>query len=285
MKPEVVVDCECAIGEAPLWHPIERKLYWLDIPYGRIWRYDPNCGVHELCHESDPIGGFTIQADGALLLFMARGAVKTWCDGKMQTIIEEIPEDRDALFNDCIADPEGRVYAGMKAGKTQLGKIYRLDPDKSLYKLLDGFSEPNGMGFTPDLKHIYQTDTLKQKRYIFDYNQRTGEISNQRVFVKVPKEFGMPDGMTVDSEGFVWSANFGGGNIIRYSPDGKEDKRIELPVKKVASLTFGGESYTDLFITTSGGDDRGNEGPLAGSVFVVVPEVNGKSVFLSKVGL
>lgn len=284
-KPDVVADCKCTIGEAPLWHPMEKKLYWLDIPLGRIYRYDPAAGEHELCHEGEPIGGFTIQVDGALLLFMAKGAVKTWHDGKMTAIIDEIPPEADSLFNDVIADPAGRVFCGTKASKTHLGRIYRLDPNGELTLLREGFEEPNGFGFTLDRKHLFSTDTLKQTIYISDYYIKTGNICNDTPFIHVPEGEGVPDGMTVDSEGFVWSAHWGGGRIVRYTPDGSVDSTIHLPVKKTSSLTFGGEDYKDIYITTSGGDNRLKEGPEAGCLFHVNLGIQGLPEFRSKVML
>ena len=113
MEPELIADYACHTGENPLWHPTEKRLYWTDIPKGRLFRYDPAAGTHEPCYEGEAVGGFTVQADGALLLFMARGAVKTWRDSAMATVIEEIPDERDNRFNDVIADPAGRVFCGV----------------------------------------------------------------------------------------------------------------------------------------------------------------------------
>ncbi|MDH7569847.1 MAG: SMP-30/gluconolactonase/LRE family protein, partial [Armatimonadota bacterium] len=137
MTPELVADYRCVTGEGPLWHPFEKRLYWVDIPKGRLFRYHPASGVHEQCLEGEPIGGFTIQADGALLLFMARGAVKTWRDGEMHTIVEEIPDERDSRFNDVIADPQGRVFCGTVSTPTRAGRLYRLDPDLRLTCVLE----------------------------------------------------------------------------------------------------------------------------------------------------
>ena len=110
MEPRAVADYECVTGENPLWHPDEKRVYWTDIPAGRLFRYDPATGDHEQCYEGEPVGGFTLQPDGALLLFMARGAGKLWRDGELTTVIEDIPAERESRFNDVIADPTGRVF-------------------------------------------------------------------------------------------------------------------------------------------------------------------------------
>ena len=237
MEPELIADYECVVGEGPLWHPGEQRLYWIDIPTGRIFRYDPANGMHEQCYEGDVVGGFTIQADGSLLLFMARGAIKIWREGELTTVIDEIPEERESRFNDVIADPVGRVFCGTMPTESQLGRLYRLDTDGTLTRLLDGIGCSNGMGFTPDRKQMYYTDSFRREIYLFDYNQDTGAITNRRMFVQTPEGEGVPDGMTVDVEGYVWSARWDGGCLVRYAPDGREVLRISFPARKVSSVS------------------------------------------------
>ncbi len=285
MEPELIADYECACGEGPLWHPTQKKLYWVDIPAGRLFRYDPAGGCHEQCLEGEPIGGFTIQADGALLLFMARGAVRVWQDGALTTLVEEIPDERETRFNDVIADPHGRVFCGTMAGGERLGRLYRLDPDLALTRLLDGIGCSNGLGFTPDRKGLYYTDSPVRRIYLFDYDEASGDIGNQRVFVETPEGEGVPDGMTVDAEGFVWSAKWDGGCLVRYAPDGTEDRRVQFPARKVSSVTFGGEDYTDMYVTTAGGGDKAAEGPGAGALFRVNLGLRGVPEFPSRIAL
>src|SRR5689334_474054 len=105
MELELIADYACICGEGPLWHPTEQRLYWTDIEKGGMFRYAPATNTHEMFYEGPTVGGFTVQADGALLLFGNRGAVTTWRDGQMTTVVEEIPEERDSRFNDVIADP------------------------------------------------------------------------------------------------------------------------------------------------------------------------------------
>ena len=260
MTPELIADYECVIGEGPLWHPGERCVYWTDIPMGRMFRYNPANGVHEQFYDGEVVGGFTIQEDGSLLLFMARGAIAVWRDGKLDYIYAEIPNERETRFNDVIADPAGRVFCGTMSTEDRRGRLYRLDTDGGLAELLDNVDISNGMGFTPDRKQLYYTDSPKCEIYLFDYDQATGGITNRRVYVRTPEGEGVPDGMTVDAEGYIWSARWDGGCLVRYSPDGREDRRIEFPAKKVSSVIFGGEDYTDMYVTTAGGDDKAEEG-------------------------
>lgn len=283
MTPELIADYACVCGEGPLWHPGEGRLYWVDIDTGRLFRYEPRTGKHEQCYQGEVVGGFTIQADGALLLFMARGAVKRWRNGELTTLIEEIPEERDSRFNDVIADPAGRVFCGTMATKERLGCLYRLDTDGTLTRVLTGIGCSNGMGFTPDRRAMYYTDSPKREIYQFDYDEATGALSNQRVFVRTPEGEGAPDGMTVDAEGCVWTAKWGGGCVVRYTPDGVEERRIEFPAPKVSSLTFGGDDYTDIYVTTAGGHQKATDGPGAGALFRVNVGIRGVPEFPSRI--
>ncbi len=294
-QPELIADYGCVVGENPLWHPDEERLYWVDIDTGRLFRYHPASGQHEQCYAGDPIGGFTLQADGALLLFMARGAVRVWRAGRLTTLIDSIPEEINTRFNDVIADPAGRVFCGTMpvgappsaggSGGGRPGRLYRLDPDLRLTRLLDGIGCSNGLGFTPDRRCLYYTDSIPREIYAFDYDPASGGLSGQRLFARAPAEGGLPDGLTVDAEGGVWSARWGGGSVVRYTPDGAEERRLAFPARRISSLTFGGPDYADLYVTTAGGQDKTTFGPGAGALFRVRPGVRGVPEFRSRIGL
>lgn len=283
MTPELIADYECVIGEGPLWHPGEKCVFWTDIPMGRMFRYNPATGAHEQFYDGEVVGGFTIQEDCSLLLFMAKGAIAIWRDGRLEYVYEEIPNERETRFNDVIADPAGRVFCGTMSTADRPARLFRLDVDTQLTELLDDVNISNGMGFTPDRKQMYYTDSSTREIYLFDYNQDTGGITNKRVFVQTPEGEGVPDGMTVDAEGYIWSARWDGSCLVRYSPDGQEDRRIEFPAKKVSSVIFGGEDYTDMYVTTAGGDNKVDEGYGAGSLFRINLGIRGVPEFLSRI--
>ncbi|HEX4149692.1 MAG TPA: SMP-30/gluconolactonase/LRE family protein [Pirellulales bacterium] len=294
MEPELIADYACQTGERPVWHPLERRLYWTDIPAGRLFRYDPATGEHEPVYEGRPVGGFTVQADGALLLFLDRGTVVTWRDRRIErTIIEEVADDRGTRFNDVTADPEGRVYCGTMSEKDSAGNIlrharlYLLERDGSLRQLLDHVITSNGIGFTPDERSMYYTDTGVRTIWRFDYDRATGAISNRQAFVRVPEvdAEGKPDGLAMDSQGRVWSARWGGSCVVCYTPDGQEQQRIHLPTHQVSCLTFGGPELADMYITTAGGHDKKANGALAGALFRVRAATRGGPEFLSRIGL
>jgi sugar lactone lactonase YvrE len=288
MEPERVADTRCALGEGPLWHPDEGRLYWTDITGGALYRYSPADGTYERCYEGPQVGGFTIQADGSLLLFRQQGAIVRWRAGVVESLYAEIPEERNTRFNDVSADPAGRVFCGTMATKQRRGRLYRLETDGTLHVAVDSVGISNGIGFTPDRRGMYYTDTADNAIYLFDYDEATGMIANRRVFARVPTEGvpteeGSPDGLTVDSEGGVWSARWDGSCAVRYAPDGTITDRVAFPAKKVSSVAFGGADWGDLYVTTAGGDRRETEGDGAGAVFRFRPQVGGVAEFRSRV--
>jgi D-xylonolactonase len=283
LEPELICDYACEIGENPLWHPFEKRLYWCDIAKGRLFRYDPSTKKHEQFYQGEVVGGFTIQADGSLLLFMAKGAVKIWRESGMETVIDHIPDELESRFNDVIADPAGRVFCGTMATNDRLGRLYRLDTSGEIKLILEGISCPNGMAFTEDHKQMYFTDSRIRTIYRFDYNESTGEISNQQVFKKFNEKDGFPDGMTIDSEGHPWSALWDGAAIARLSPSGEEEQRIPIPARKSSSAIFGGEGLRDMYVTTAGGNVKSTDGAAAGGLFRLTAGVHGLPEFFSRI--
>ncbi len=280
---ECLADYGCETGENPLWHPLEKRLYWCDIPRGRIFRFDPATGLHEQCYEGRPVGGFTIQADGSLLLFMDRGAIANWREGSLIPVLTEIEEERDSRFNDVIADPRGRVFCGTLSSGTGKGSLYRLDPDGSLCRVLGDIGCSNGMAFTRDQTGFYYTDSFARAIYIFDYNVQSGALSNQRVFARFDESDGLPDGATLDADGRLWSALWDGSCVAQLDGSGRIEKRVHVPVPKTSSVAFGGEDLSDMYITTAGGDRKQEEGPLAGALFRLRTEARGLPEFLSRI--
>ena len=144
-RPQVVADYPCVIAENPLWHPLEKRIYWVEIPKGDLYRLDPGTGAHEKAFHAGQIGGFTVQPDGGLLFFMEKGAVRLLRNGQLSTVIECLPGEEGSRFNDVIADPEGRVFCGTMPAGDRKGSLYRLDPDRTITRLLTGIGCSNGM--------------------------------------------------------------------------------------------------------------------------------------------
>jgi D-xylonolactonase len=285
-EPELIVDEPCVVGEGPLWNPDDGRVYWVDIPAGRLYRYDPASGTHECCYEAGVmLGGFTLQEDGALLLFLERGAVQVWRDGQTDTLIDEIPDERDSRFNDVIADPAGRVLCGTMPANGRLGRLYRLNLDGTLTTLLDNIDISNGLGFSPDRTLLYYSESNARTIHLFDYDVEAGDIGNRRVFAQNSPDWGVPDGLTVDAQGFVWCAYWDGSRLVRYRPDGGVEQTINFPARKVSSVTFGGPEYDETYVTTAGGAKRAEEGEHAGGLFRLRLGVHGVPEFRSRVKL
>jgi len=282
-----LVDLPCETGEGPIWHPDERALFWLDIPPGRVYRYDPVTGDNTLVYQGDgAIGGMTIQANGALLLFGSGGKVIQWEAGVVTTVIDGIPAECETRFNDVIADPAGRVYCGTMPKPVGMAALYRLDTDGTIHLVYDDIAQSNGMGFTADERSMFLTDTRFRAIYRMDYDAATGELSNRQAIIRTPQDHGAPDGMAVDAQETIWSARWGGHGLYRYSADGELLGQVRMPVRNVSSIAFGGDDYGMAFVTTAtGGAARGDDiGELAGSLFGVDLGVRGKPPFRSRIG-
>jgi D-xylonolactonase len=283
-EPELVADLACAVGENPLWYATERKLLWTDITGGFLYRYDPKNGAHERFYTGRPVGGFTIQQDGSLLLFKDRGTIASWSGPDEITVVSEIPAERELRFNDVIADPIGRVFCGTYT-EGRKGRLYRLDIDGTLTMILDGIGCSNGMAFTSDRSKFFYTDSFAHNIYQFDFDEPTGELSNQTVFYSVPESHGFPDGCTLDSEDHLWFALFGGAAIVRLDPKGRVVATIPMPAKNITSLTFGGEDRKDIYVTSEGGLARTNIDPHAGALFRIRSKISGRPEFCSRISL
>lgn len=287
VRTERVADTRAHTGEGPLWHPQTKRLYWVDIPAGVLYEYDPESGANTVAYETDgvPLGGYTIEADGALLLF-THGAVERLIPGESDTETV-LTVDADTRFNDVIADPEGRVFAGTMPGEDALGDLYRIDTDGSARVVVDGLDIPNGMGFSGDGSTFYLTESETRRIDAFDYDYATGEIANRRPFVETPTGDGVPDGLTVDTDDHLWSARWNGNRAVRYDQTGTPVEAIELPARKVSSVTFAGPSRDVLYLTTAlAGGDRETEGDGAGALFRATGlPVSGRPEFRSRIAV
>lgn len=247
---EKVAEEEAVVGEGPMWDPEAQKLIWTDIPTGRLFSYDPETGVNTRIHDGFNVGGLVLNSQGGYLAFIWDGVVLWKSDEEWARVHGETFEGEALHFNDVIAAPGGRAFGGTYF-EDKPGKLYRFDPDGSIEIVGEGYGCTNGMGFSPDLRTMYHTDAAAREIYAYDYDPENGATSNRRVFVKVADTEGVPDGMTVDAEGFVWSANWFGGCIIRFDPDGREERRIQTPAKQTSSVMFGGKDLDVLYFTSA----------------------------------
>jgi len=277
-----LINLHCEIGENPFWNPDDARLYWTDITGGKLYRYDFALARHEMIYAQGPVGGFTLQANGDLLLFRTADIAVLDRKGSVR-VVAKFQDGRMDRFNDVIADPEGRVFAGTIGPANDSAALYRMDRDGTMRLLFRGTACSNGMGFSPDLKTFYWTCSTSRRIDAFDYDRATGDLSNRRVFYQATGDEGIPDGMTVDREGHIWSAHWDGYALVHHAPDSTVLERIKFPVAKVASVVFGGPDYDQMFITTAGG--TAGSGTLDGALFQIGGKARGVPEFRSRIGL
>ena len=269
------------LAEGPLWHPQENALYWTDIKAEELLRYSPSDGVETIC-DNVIVGGFTIQKDGSLLLFMDEGNVGQYRNGKLSRKIVSLSEI-NARFNDVVADPTGRVLCGTMPEPDNPGRLYLLDHDGSFRLLLERVRVPNGLGFSPDHEHLYFTETNNHIIHRFRYNETDGTITERETFVDFRDQPGKPDGLTVDTSGNVWSAMWGSQVIEQLTPEGKVADQYTLPAQYVTSVTFGGVDLKTLYISTAQADDPAADD--GGMIFTVETDVTGQAPRYSSVNI
>ncbi len=282
--PEIVKLAEekAKVGEGPIWDPRTQTLLWTDIQTGRLFRYDPATGTNETIHKGHYVGGFAVNKQGGMVQCIWDGVVLWRSDDDWIRIHGETHNGERLQFNDISADPAGRVFAGSFLDDRP-GKLDRFDSDGSVSIVEEGIGCSNGIGYSPDRRTMYHTDSAKRTIYAYDYDESTGNICSRREFVVLPDTEGVPDGMTVDAEGYVWTAVWFGGCIIRFDPKGNEERRIRLPALQTSSVMFGGTDFADIYVTSAdflvepGGDldpagydwDSYRNAYRGGSLFVV----------------
>ncbi|MEQ1859493.1 MAG: SMP-30/gluconolactonase/LRE family protein [Chthoniobacteraceae bacterium] len=277
-----LINDHCRLAENPLWNAADGALYWTDIDGGTVHRFHLASAKHEVIYRGVTVGGFTFQADGALLLFRVNDIALLRADGSVE-VLRTISDEGTARFNDVIADPEGRVFAGSIGRSETSGGLVRVDRDGSITLLFRGTGVSNGMGFSPDSRTFYWTCSTRRRIFAFDYDRATGGLSGERVFYQANDDEGIPDGMTVDRDGHVWSARWDGFAVVHHALDGSVVERFTFPVAKVSSLCFGGPALDEFFITTAGGVP-GND-TADGSIYRWRAGVSGAPEFQSRIAL
>lgn len=280
---ELVYDSKNTLGEGPMWSVKEQALYWVDIPNHAFHRYDPATGAHEQYDVGQMIGTVVLRQSGGFVLALHEGLYFWDKASGLQQIASPEPDLPDNRFNDGAVDRQGRLWAGTMGMNSPVptGALYRLDTDHSLHKMENGIKTSNGIGWSPDNKIMYYCDTGPRTIWQYDFDAATGAIENRRPFTIVPEVEGegAPDGLTVDSEGFIWSARWGGWKICRYDPAGKIERELKVPAARVTSVVFGGPNLDELYITCAriGFDEAELERtqPHAGSIFRAHPGVKG----------
>jgi sugar lactone lactonase YvrE len=253
---ELYANCPCTVAEGPLWDNKQQTLYWIDVTNGQVYVKKDNTGINDYKQfilNIGKIGGMIFLNDNKLLLFAANGKVWLWSPDTSPELYNELPEAYNSRFNDVICDPQGRVFCGVApAEKGGQGSLWRMDMDNT-FSCIEPFVEgmPNGMGISPDLKYFYFTVTNERVIYRYSYDRITGNLSDKMKFIIVPDNEGLPDGMTVDADGCIWSAQWNGNRLVKYSPEGNKISEYFLPIEKISCAAFGGKDFSEMFVTTA----------------------------------
>jgi len=272
------------IGEGPLWHPTEQCLYWIDITNGNLFKSDTSLSSYEIFHFDTMIGAVGFCRDGGLIMAEGQG-FSMWKEDQpsLNSLWKPVPKQEGVRMNDGKVDPAGRFWAGSMDTEQREGKLYRVDPDGSQHTILGQIGISNGLGWSPDRKTMYYTDSLQFTIFAFDYDLETGQISNKRPFIEIPEDdrWIPPDGLCVDAEGFIWGALWNGYEVVRYDPQGKPILKLEIPAQQVTSCGFAGEKLDKLIITSARyqlSDEMQEQQPDAGDVFIYQTDTQGQEV-------
>lgn len=276
MRVEQVTDPVAYHGEGPVWSPRWGGLRWVDMLAGDLLFLNVDGGVVRR-HVGSVVAAVRPRRGGGAVLGVERGFALEDPDGSI-TYLPALWSSTVVRMNEGGCDPDGRFYCGSMAYDQRPGaaNVYQLDPDLTVHTVLTAVTISNGLEWSPDGSRVYYNDTATHRISVFDYDSHSG-LTNRRTFAEIP-DGGSPDGLTVDSEGGVWTAIADGGSVHRYAPDGVLDEVLEVPARKVTACAFGGERLDELFITTSREGLQDGEDPLAGSLFRARSQVTGLPV-------
>ncbi len=287
MQAELIVDARNTVGESPVWVPEENALYWVDIPAGGLQCWSAQTGHVHAWKAPQMLACIARHSDGGWVAGMESGFyhLHAHADGSLDSApLAHVDHLRpDMRLNDGRCDRQGRFWAGSMVldmgANTAVGTLYRYGAGQQgpLQAQLNGLIVPNGLAFNPDGRTMYLSDShpLVQQVWAFDYDIDSGTPSNRRVFIDMNQYAGRPDGAAVDAEGCYWICGNDAGLVHRFTPDGRLDRSLAVPVKKPSMCAFGGSRLDTLFVTSIRPGDDLDEHSLAGGVFALDPGVKG----------
>ena len=276
-----VLDAKSVLGEGPLWDVGEQGLYWVDIKRRLIHRFDPVTGEDKSWSTPEDVGSLAVREQGGLVVALKSGFhfynLET---GEAASLALPQGQPGNNRFNDGKPDRLGRFWAGSMDDleKSPTGGLFRLDKNLECEQMVDGIICSNSLCWSPDNRVMYYADSWQRTIWAWDFELETGTIRNRRVFVEVPPSDGVPDGATVDAEGFIWVALWGGWQLIRYDPAGRARQTVKVPVAQPTCPMFGGPRLDTIYLTSASiglPDPELNKQPLAGGLFAFEPGVPG----------
>ena len=287
-QASLLVDSKNQLGEGVMWHPGEKALYWVDISPGLLQRIDPQIGKTECWTMGSMIGTVVPHTSEGLIVALENGIFHFTSQKKLICLCDFPESSRlENRFNDGKCDPLGRLWVGTmnKKVRSHAGSLYCFD-GSTLTPKLSGLTISNGMAWSVDHSKFYFIDTIDNAVVAFDFDNRSGNISNKRKVIEVPPEMGAPDGMTIDTEGKLWIAHWGGSCVARWNPEnGKLLEVVKVAAPHVTSCTFGGDNLQTLYISTAREgltEEQLKTFPLSGGLFSYSPETYGSAPYFFK---
>ncbi|HXT06973.1 MAG TPA: SMP-30/gluconolactonase/LRE family protein [Roseiarcus sp.] len=276
LRIESIVDARAELGEGPLWDVAEQRLYWIDSLGAKVHSCDAAGGSRRSWSVPEHIGSLALRRNGGAIVSLRDGFYTLdFATGACRKFVDPDPGNPRIRLNDGKVDRQGRFVAGYMDYEEHdpICSLFRLDPSGAVEKLDGGIVCSNGPCWSPDGRIFYFADTHTRDIWAYDYNVASGAVSNRRVFCSYPAcgLKGLPDGATVDADGFVWSVSVYEGKLVRFAPDGRLDRTVGLPVESTTSLSFGGPGLDVAYVTSmartvKGAKPRERE---AGSLFAV----------------
>jgi sugar lactone lactonase YvrE len=277
----VALAARAELGEGPVWDARSDRMIWVDIFARTVHFFDPSSGADRAVDVPGTPGIAIPRRSGGLVLAIGHGFGFLDDAGAFEPVVELPQGHVVARMNDGNCDAAGRLWAGTAGlnAEPQAGVLYRLDPDLTVTRVLEGVTESNGIDWSPDDRLMYYVDTMERRVDVFDFDLDSGAIANRRPFVAVDDGEVLPDGLTVDAEGYVWVACWGGAAVRRFAPDGSPAGVIDLPTPNITSPGFGGSGLERMFITSAReglSADHLAADPNAGALFACQPGVTGR---------
>jgi len=271
----VAVRSDALLGEGPLWSPAERRLYWVDILAPAIHASDPASGEDHATPVEEIVGAIALRRAGGLVA-AARSGLRPFSAGAGlgEVLATPLPDASPARLNDGKCDAAGRFWVGATAldSTPEGGALFRIEPGGAAQVMLEGLHVANGMGFSPDGRRFYLADSGRRRIECFAFDPATGTLSDRRPFASFAEGEGVPDGLAIDADGFVWVAVWDGWRVLRLAPDGAAERVIHLPVPRPTSCCFGGPRLATLYVTSARvrlSAAQLSDAPLSGSVFAI----------------
>lgn len=272
----VLCDIRCELGEGPLWSERHNAVYWVDILSAKLYRLSLDSRDVDAWTMPEMTGWIAERRDrpGFVAGLQSGFHELNLNPFECRAMVDPEPEHPGNRMNDAKVDHFGRIWAGTMDAEIReaTGSLYRFDPDFTVSRQDTGYLVTNGPAFDPSGEIAYHNDTGRGIVYRFHMTP-AGELRNKEEFIRIPEDRGRPDGMTVDAEGHLWIAHWGGGRVTRYTPEGKPQRAMELPASQVTSVTFGGPDLDRMFVT-SAAKDRHDE-THSGMLFELNPGVRG----------